>query len=64
MSSFQNTNNSFILNTDTNQKSENVNNEIYNDINIYNESKRIRNNIWIYYNWNSTKSKAKCNYYK
>jgi hypothetical protein len=62
MSSFQNTNDSFILDSDTNQESENINNEIYDDISISNESKKTRSEIWIHYNWNNIKSKAKCNY--
>jgi len=62
MSSFQNTNDSFILDSDTNQESENINNETYDDINISHERKKTRSEIWMHYNWDSTKSKAKCNY--
>ena len=62
MSSFQNTNDSFMLDSDNNQESEDISIEICDNTSISNESKKTRSDVWIHYNWDNTKSKAKCNY--
>ena len=60
MSSFQSTDDSLMFDSNINQESENI--EIYDNTNISNENKKTRSEIWLYYNWDDIKHKAKCNY--
>lgn len=60
MSFFQNTDDSFVLDSDSNRESENI--EIYDNTITSDESKKTRSEIWLHYNWDNIKLKAKCNY--